>query len=96
MRVEDMPGCAAVVGGHGQLLEVGAGNDNLWHIASTTCGRRPSWGRCGRLRGRHRVPRAIWEASGNAMLARIWPMVEGSMRNLTLVTDGPDPAPDPS
>jgi len=30
------------------------------------------------------------------MLARIWPMVEGSMRNLTLVTNGPDPAPDPS
>ncbi len=31
--------------------------------------------------------RTVWEASGNALLTRIWPMVEVAMRNLTVVSN---------
>jgi DNA-binding GntR family transcriptional regulator len=31
--------------------------------------------------------RAVWEASGNELLTRIWPMVEVAMRNLTVVSN---------
>lgn len=31
--------------------------------------------------------RAVWEASGNELLIRIWPMVEVAMRNLTVVSN---------
>jgi DNA-binding GntR family transcriptional regulator len=31
--------------------------------------------------------RTVWEAGGNALLTRIWPMVEVAMRNLTVVSN---------
>jgi DNA-binding GntR family transcriptional regulator len=31
--------------------------------------------------------RTVWEASGNELLTRIWPMVEVAMRNLTVVSN---------
>jgi DNA-binding GntR family transcriptional regulator len=31
--------------------------------------------------------RTVWEASGNELLTRIWPMVEAAMRNLTVVSN---------